>query len=78
MENDGIDTKKIIKTVNNLVSANKALNFYKNKAINKHVTFISFLYFDINLYNPTPDRSADIIATFEFFFISFKFFTTFP
>ena len=41
MENEGIDTKKIIKTVNNLVSANKALNFYKNKAINKHVTFIT-------------------------------------
>ena len=30
MENEGLDTKKIIKTVDNLRSANQALNFYKN------------------------------------------------
>ena len=41
MENEGLDTNKIIKTVNNLFSANKALNFYKNKALYKHVSFLS-------------------------------------
>ena len=41
MENEGLDTKKITKTVNNLVSANDALNFYKNKALYKHTSFVS-------------------------------------
>jgi len=41
MEREGLDTRKIIKTVNNLLSANKAINFYKNKAINKYVSFLS-------------------------------------
>ena len=41
MEEEGLDTKKIIKTVSNLLSANKALNFYKNKALYKHVSFLS-------------------------------------
>ena len=41
MEEEGLDTSKIIKTVNNLLSANKALNFYKNKALYKHVSFLS-------------------------------------
>ena len=41
MEKEGLDTSKIIKTVNNLLSANKALNFYKNKSLNNHVSFIS-------------------------------------
>jgi tRNA(Ile)-lysidine synthase len=41
MEKEGLDTNKIIKTVNNLLSANKALNFYKNKALNKHASFLS-------------------------------------
>ena len=41
MENEGLDTRKIIKTVENLVSANKALNHYKKKAINKHAIFTS-------------------------------------
>jgi len=41
MERDGLDTRKIIKTVDNLVSANQALNFYKNKALYKHVSFVS-------------------------------------
>ena len=39
MEKEGLDTRKIIKTVNNLVSANQALNFYKNKALYKHASF---------------------------------------
>jgi len=41
MEREGLDTRKISKTVENLVSANKALNFYKNKALYKHATFVS-------------------------------------
>ena len=41
MEKEGLDTKKIIKTVNNLLSANHALTFYKNKALYKHVSFLS-------------------------------------
>ncbi len=41
MEKEGLDTSKIIKTVNNLLSANKAINFYKNKSLNKHTSFIS-------------------------------------
>jgi len=41
MEKEGLDTRKIIKTVENLVSANQALNFYKNKALYKHASFIS-------------------------------------
>ena len=41
MEKEGLDTSKIIKTVNNLLSANTALNYYKNKALSKHVYFAS-------------------------------------
>jgi len=41
MEKEGLDTRKIIKTVDNLFSANQALNFYKNKALYKHVSFVS-------------------------------------
>jgi len=41
MEKEGLDTKKIIKTVDNLLSANQAINFYKNKALYKHVSFVS-------------------------------------
>jgi len=41
MEKEGLDTKKIIKTVDNLVSANQALNFYKNKALYKYASFLS-------------------------------------
>jgi len=37
----GLDTKKIIKTVDNLVSANQALIFYKNRALYKHASFVS-------------------------------------
>ena len=41
MEEEGLDTSKIIKTVNNLLSASKAINFYKNKALYKHASFLS-------------------------------------
>jgi len=41
MEKEGLNTRKIIKTVNNLLSANKALTFYKQKSLHKHASFIS-------------------------------------
>jgi len=41
MEQEGLDTSKIIKTINNLLSANKSINFYKNKALYKYVSFLS-------------------------------------
>tara|TARA_Y100000590_G_C14932769_1_gene718199 strand:+ start:37 stop:426 length:390 start_codon:yes stop_codon:yes gene_type:complete len=41
MEKEGLDTKKITKTVDNLISANQALNFYKTKALHKYASFIS-------------------------------------
>lgn len=41
MEGEGLDTRKITKTVENLLSANQAINFYKNKALYRHVSFVS-------------------------------------
>mgnify|MGYP001186577961 CR=1 FL=1 len=41
MEREGLDTSKITKTVNNLLSANKAINFYKNKALQKYASFLT-------------------------------------
>tara|TARA_B100000029_G_C17500197_1_gene932379 strand:- start:404 stop:1456 length:1053 start_codon:yes stop_codon:yes gene_type:complete len=41
MKAEGLNTDNIIKTINNLLSANKAINYYKNKAFNKHVSFLS-------------------------------------
>jgi len=41
MEKEGLDTRKIMKTVNNLLSAEQAINFYKNKALYKHATFVT-------------------------------------
>jgi tRNA(Ile)-lysidine synthase len=41
MEREGLDKGKIIRTINNLLSANKALNYYKNKALYKYVSFLS-------------------------------------
>ena len=41
LEKEGLDTKKIMKTVDNLISADVALNFYKNQALHKHVSFVS-------------------------------------
>ena len=41
MKAEGLSTDNIIKTINNLLSANKAMNYYKNKAFNKHVSFLS-------------------------------------
>jgi len=41
MEKEGFDTRKITKTVENLKSANDAINFYKSKSLYKHVSFLS-------------------------------------
>jgi len=41
MEKEGLDTKKIMNTVDNLLSADQALNFYKNRALYKHASFVS-------------------------------------
>ena len=41
MEKEGLDTSKIMKTVDNLLSADQALNFYKNKALYRHASFVS-------------------------------------
>ena len=41
MEMEGLDTNKIIKTINNLLTANKALTYYKNKALKNHLSFLS-------------------------------------
>ena len=41
MEKEGLDTRKIMKTVDNLLSADQALNFYKNKALYRHVSFVT-------------------------------------
>ena len=38
---EGLDTKKISKTVDNLMIAKNALDFYKNKALNNNVSFLS-------------------------------------
>ena len=40
MEKEGLSTEKIIKTVHILLSASKALDFYKNKALYKYVSFM--------------------------------------
>jgi len=41
MEKEGFDDTKIEKTIDNLLSAKKAIDFYKDKALYKHVTFLS-------------------------------------
>tara|TARA_Y100000590_G_scaffold429930_1_gene543021 strand:- start:157 stop:1227 length:1071 start_codon:yes stop_codon:yes gene_type:complete len=41
MELEGLNTSNITKTINNLLLANKALNYYKNKALYKHVSFLT-------------------------------------
>jgi len=60
MEKEGLDTNKIIKTINNLLSANQAINFYKNKALSKHVSFLSTHKCVINK-NIFLDESGEII-----------------
>ena len=41
LQQEGLNTKKIIKTVNNLLIAKNALDFYKKKALQNNVNFLS-------------------------------------
>ena len=65
MEAEGLDTSKIVKTVNNLLSANKAINFYKNKAFYKHVSFISKNKCLINTQIFSEEASEIIFRSFS-------------
>ena len=65
MEKEGLDTKKIINTVNNLFSANKALNFYKNKALYKHASFLSERECLINRQIFTDEADEIIFKSFS-------------
>ena len=65
MEKEGFDTRKIIKTVNNLVSANQALTFYKNKALYKHVSFVAKTKCLINKKIFTEEASEIIFKSFS-------------
>ena len=65
MESEGLDTSKILKTVKNLTSANKALNFYKNKALNKHVSFISKHKCLINEYIFSEEAGEIVFKSFS-------------
>ena len=58
LEKEGLDTKKIIRSINNLFLANKALNFYKNKAMGKHVSFSSKnkCTIDTKIFSEEPDE----------------------
>jgi len=41
LQREGVDTKKIIKTVDNLLIAKNSLDFYKKKALRNYVNFLS-------------------------------------
>ena len=41
LEKEGLKSDNVITSINNLMHAKKALNFYKNKALLKHVSFMS-------------------------------------
>ena len=49
IEKEGINDNKIIKTINNLLSSNDSINFYKNKAIHNYVTILSKDKCDISI-----------------------------
>jgi len=65
MHKEGLDTGKIIKTVNNLLSANKAINFYKNKALYKHVSFLTENRCSINNQVFTEEAGEIIFKLFS-------------
>ena len=65
MEEEGLDTGKIIKTVNNLLSANKALNFYKNKALHKHASSLSKNKYLINTQIFSEEAEEIIFKSFS-------------
>ena len=64
MEKEGLGTGKIIKTVNNLLSASKALDFYKNKALYKHVSFLAKNKCSINTQIFTEEAGEIIFKSF--------------
>ena len=64
MEKEGLGTDKIIKTVNNLRSASKALDFYKNKALYKHVSFLTKSKCSINTQIFTEETGEIIFKSF--------------
>jgi len=65
MEKEGFDTRKIIKTVNNLSSANQAINFYKNKALYKHGSFVSKNKCSLNKKIFSEEASEIIFKSFS-------------
>jgi tRNA(Ile)-lysidine synthase len=77
MEKEGLDTRKIIKTVENLISANQALNFYKSKAIHKHASFITKNKCLINK-KIFSDEADEIIFKFFLDILSFVSGTYYP
>ena len=65
MEKEGLDTRKIIKTINNLVSADEALKFYKKKALGKYVYFVSKGICKINKKIFTEEAGEIIFKSFS-------------
>jgi len=65
MEKEGLSTGKIIKTVNNLLSASKALDFYKNKALYKYVSFLSKNKCSINTQIFSKEAGEIIFKSFS-------------
>jgi len=65
MEKEGLDTRKIIKTINNLVSADQALKFYKKKALGKYVYFASKDICKINKKIFTEEAGEIIFKSFS-------------
>jgi tRNA(Ile)-lysidine synthase len=70
MEKEGLDTSKVINTVNNLFSAHKALSYYKDKAINKHVSFLSKNKCQISKKIFTQEAGEIIFKSFSDIFLS--------
>jgi len=65
MEKEGLDTKKIIKTIDNLFSANQALDYYKNKSLYKHASFLSKKKCLINNKIFTDEAGEIVFKTFS-------------
>ena len=65
MEREGLDTRKITKTVENLLSAKKALDFYKNKALYKYASFLSKNRCSINTQIFSDEAGEIIFKSFS-------------
>ena len=65
MEKEGLGTSKVIKTVNNLLSASKALDFYKSKALYKYVSFLSNNKCSINTQIFSEEAGEIIFKSFS-------------